>query len=203
VISKKGWSLDPKYWPLIGLLLVLGACSNGDLTEEISISTAVSQSTSTSTLTVLPSTTADLDSESVLCEPAPFRVTILPWLEAGEPLPEPNVELDVEGEGSSILTWEGPPGTSSLEGGRGHVAIVRYPMPSRLGELGHPVDIPVRDTLGEIQWVGDPGVGEVRLVWLEVDGDCGSYALYLWDITMTEAESEEYLREAAASLTKR
>ncbi len=141
------------------------------------------------------------DDEFPVCEPASFRVTILPWLEPGEPLPEPEVEVNVEEKGRSTLTWEGPPGTSP-QGGKGHVAIVRYPIPSPLGGPGHPVDIPVRGTLGEIQWVGDPGVGEVRLAWLESDENCGFYALYLWDITLTEEQSEQYLRQAAASLTE-
>ena len=145
------------------------------------------------------STTAESHgNDALVCEPPPFRITILPWLERGAPLPEPELSML---DGNAILMWEGPPGTNH-EGGRGYVALQRFAVAdSPLGGEGHPVDIPVRGTVGEIRWVGDPGVGEVRLNWLEHKGSCGYHALHLLDTTLTEEESEQYLREAAASLT--
>ena len=117
----------------------------------------------------------------------------------GQELPPAQVLI---AEQNAVLIWEGPPQTLDDEGNtaRKMVALVTSWEPYVLGGFEHPVDVQVRGTLGEIQWVGDPGVGEVKLAWNEGVGPCDSYALHLWDVTLTEEETGDYLRDVAGTL---
>lgn len=110
-------------------------------------------------------------SSPVRCAPPSFRPQRLPW---SEHVSEPT-EASSRGDGSSKVTWMGPP-----SGGRQRaqeVSIVRR-------VRGEPAEVvsataTARGHPAEITLIGDEGVGSVRAAWKESEGPCKSYELWV------------------------
>jgi hypothetical protein len=111
------------------------------------------------------------------CDAPSFRPTYLPWLGEGELVPEPRESIAKTGD--RIFTWDGPEGS--------YVSLVRH-----AEVIGAGVDtdgsIRVRGYPAWLQWIGDPGVGELALMWEEASTPCEGYSLRL--LLPAEGETE-------------
>jgi hypothetical protein len=143
-----------------------------------------------------PSPTASPHAPSVAesCPPASVAVSFLPWLETGTPIPEPETSLDGRNSVSVWFEdldarWDGAYAalTTSEKSLIGE-DLVEFPSTSVLGQPAHLV------------WIGDPGVGELALVWNESTGDCMWRTLSLSTAGLTQKQAESALLKIAASL---
>ncbi|HXF71859.1 MAG TPA: hypothetical protein VNO79_04515 [Actinomycetota bacterium] len=131
------------------------------------------------------------------CPLPEFRPTRLPWLPASSPLPTPE-EVTYEGGASSLVWFQDP--QARWEGR--YLALTTY----RTGPFGPLEDlagsptVTVHDQTGHLIWVGDPGVGELAIVWSEGSGECPWFALRMITTGLTQSAAEAQLRAVAASL---
>lgn len=123
------------------------------------------------------------------CEYPPMKVSYLPWLKEGENVPPP--EKGQRGD-RAVFTWQGPD--------ENRVSLVRHP--STEAEAWEGGSIPVRGVRGVIVWVGDPGVGDLSLLWSEDSTRCSDYSLHLSTKGMSEREAEGEIEKIAASLAE-
>jgi hypothetical protein len=127
--------------------------------------------------------------------PAPsFMPRFLPWLDDGDPVPAPE---HVTEEGSTVLAW--------FEDGarewRGPYVALRTSTQPLEKDLDGSEIVQVRGPDGQLVWVGDPGVGEVTIVWQEEEaGSCSWYSIHLSSAGMTEEEARATILRVADSL---
>jgi hypothetical protein len=133
------------------------------------------------------------------CDPATFQPTYLPWLRPGEVVPQPAESRDGP---NVLLTWSAGdrPGWTQEPGAS--ASLVTEFAASLEGSPGadFPV-VPVRGTTGRVVWVGDPGVGDVMVVWKELPGACGSFSLHLLAQNLSEQKAVEEISKIVASLS--
>lgn len=123
------------------------------------------------------------------CDYPPMKVSYLPWLKEGEKVPPP--ERHRSGD-RALFTWQGPE--------ENRVSVVRHPGTEAEGWEGD--SIPVRGVRGFIVWVGDPGVGDLSLLWSEDSTRCSDYSLHLSTKGMSEREAEREIEKVAGSLSE-
>jgi hypothetical protein len=130
------------------------------------------------------------------CDPPSFRPSYLPWVKAGDPIPPPEERRDGR---NVVLTWLGDSGSDRR---RPYVSLVAEYRSSLAASVDHsPTSaIDVRGTTGYVSWVGDPGVGELAVVWSENDQPCGTFSLHLLDSEFSEARAESEIKQVAVSL---
>ena len=129
------------------------------------------------------------------CPAAPLSLSRLPWLEAGSEVHAP--ELINEGESSLLVWFEDPVERWDSR----HVALTRSTRPLIDGSLDEFPTVSVRGHSGHLVWVGDPGVGELSVVWTEPSvGACSWYALTLLSRGMSEVQAETEIQRIAESL---
>jgi hypothetical protein len=121
------------------------------------------------------------------CPPPSFRPTYLPWLEEGERVPpgdaqEPDDPRDVVQAWFADLEEE-------LDSGPYVALSVHHDAQDEL-RAASVDEVDVRGETGHLVWVGDPGVGEVTIVWREHSGPCGTYR-----VSLLTAGMDAYLRE--------
>lgn len=118
------------------------------------------------------------------CDPAPYRPTYLPWaveegplhVEPGQPQPEAR---------DARSLWSADPSAFDPDTGRTRnaptVELTTFHDPdldpTAVGDDGRRV--PVDSHTATMIWVGDPGEGDVGLLWREEEGPCGVYGLWL------------------------
>jgi hypothetical protein len=129
------------------------------------------------------------------CPETPFTVSRLPRLGAGSEIPAPE---EVEEGESSLLVWFED--TAERREGR-HVSLMRSAGALIEGSLSDFPTMSVRGQTGHLVWVGDPGVGELSIVWTEPSaGPCTWSHLTLMSQRMSEAQAEAEIQRIAASL---
>lgn len=126
------------------------------------------------------------------CEPAAFHPTYLPW---GKEDPD-DPQQSARGN-DATLVWTGP---SDDGKGRAAVSLVTRYETIDGDELDEFPSAPVRDTRGWLVWVGDPGVGELSLLWEETVDPCGAYELHLLDRSLSESDAEKEIKRIAEGL---
>ena len=126
------------------------------------------------------------------CDPAGFHPTYLPWGKE-----DPNDPQQSARDKDAVLVWTGPSGDGK---GRAAVSLVTRYETIDGDELDEFPSAPVRDTRGWLVWVGDPGGGELSLLWEETVEACGSYELHLLDQSLSESDAEKEIKAIAESL---
>lgn len=137
----------------------------------------------------------------VKCETASFRPTYLPWVPPGDPMPDPFVPEPGTGdqpENAALVWFEDD--ERMYEFPAMYVSLMTLHDPPDL-EAATAEQIEVRGTIGWMTWVGDPGVGELRLDWSEGAGPCRSYALAISTHTLPEQRAISELEKIAESLS--
>ncbi|MEX2457707.1 MAG: hypothetical protein WD770_01825 [Actinomycetota bacterium] len=127
------------------------------------------------------------------CPPAPFRPTYLPWVPTGERLPDPVISSGVRG---STMSWTRDMATQ----GGPSLTLSRLVIPTE--PTPDAARLTVRGIQGQVIWIGDPGVGQIRLAWTEARRACDFYELHLLLPGASEEETEEALRRIARSLSE-
>ena len=123
------------------------------------------------------------------CEAAEFGPTYLPWEKGSIPDPESfTVQLN------TISQWTTPEGAKNVVS----VELVRRYNPWDDNE-DFPL-VPVRGTEGHLVWIGDPGVGQLSLQWLEGDEPCDNYGLYLLLPGASQRKAESEMARISRSL---
>lgn len=167
------------------LVLMLGAC--GERAPAVDSQARVTDASPTPTQ----------ESGSTKCDPASFRPPYLPWLDKDEDPPPPDRERDGR---NMVLTW------SDRSNDDVYVALVTHydnavPVAGTDFDADNPPpSVRVRGSEGYLMWIGDPGVGELAILWAEGRDPCGSYSLHLLDRRMSEDTAESELRKVAKSL---
>jgi hypothetical protein len=126
------------------------------------------------------------------CDPAAFHPTYLPW---GKEDPD-DPQQSARGN-DATLVWTGPSGDGK---GRAAVSLVTRYETIDGDELDEFPSAAVRDTRGWLVWVGDPGVGELSLLWEETVDPCGAYELHLLDRSLSESDAEREIKAIAKGL---
>lgn len=117
----------------------------------------------------------------------------LPWLVSGSVPPPEHLEED---DGSLLVWFE----DEDRRWNARYVGLRRSSNPPLDPDLGEFPTVPVRGESGQLVWVGDPGVGELALVWSDNEASCGWYTLGLGSVGLTQRQAEVTIREIAASL---
>ena len=131
------------------------------------------------------------------CHPPPFRPTYLPWLRAGEPVPEPKRARD----GRNLwLVWYKEPNAEPTQRWGASLATA-YEPPEKSARRHFPA-VHVRGVTGRLVWVGDPGVGLLTVEWAEGTHACESFVLGLSTTGMSERQAEAEIVRMAGSLRK-
>jgi hypothetical protein len=143
------------------------------------------------------------------CPLPEMRPGMLPWLAEGEPAPQPfPMKMGTGDEPGAGLLWSADPGVEWYT--VPYVSVKRLHEPEvEPGDRGFEMT-EVRGLPAELFWVGDPGVGQVRLDWREEPGECGVYSLALgtvdawWlDTPVVDGQPcEEYSEECAAEFQR-
>ena len=134
-----------------------------------------------------PETSAQASSK---CQLPEFSPTYLPWSKKKVGAPAKNVLHKRQ----AVVQWRGP------SEGR------RTPTLSLVSGAEIPDDIdayetaPVRGVEGHVAWVGDPGVGELSLLWSEGETPCDAYGLHLFDRSLKKRRAEYEIKRIARSL---
>jgi hypothetical protein len=141
-----------------------------------------------------PSTTSPASTIDAASCPVPaFTVSRLPW-RASESVPAPE---HLEEDDGLLLVWFED--ENRRWNGR-YVALRRSANPPFGSDLAEFPTMPVRGEEGHLVWVGDPGVGELAVVWSDGEASCGWYTLGLSSAGFTRKQAEAAIRDVAASL---
>jgi hypothetical protein len=153
-----------------------------------------------------PTPSPTVDQEIVACAPVQSWPTYLPWVgDVKRPLPPDAVVDGVPGDPNSLAYWASDPNFEPGEVSDGPVVtLVNMLEPDvEPGEAGGR-EVEVAGHQGELIWVGDPGVGGIRITWREAPGPCGTYGLWLLTAgigaCLGESAMEEELVRVARSL---
>ncbi|HEY7874741.1 MAG TPA: hypothetical protein VIG64_06425 [Actinomycetota bacterium] len=141
----------------------------------------------------VPAATADTGS----CDYAKYEPTYLPWLAKNEAAPPPRRDKEDE---NAILLWEDDDDAS---GNPATVELVTEleSTAQEVSEEGFPT-VAARGQRGYLIWVGDPGVGQLVIVWQENQEPCESYALSLLDQDLHRAAAEAEIEKVLESLKR-
>jgi hypothetical protein len=132
---------------------------------------------------------------SAACPVPPFTLLRLPWLPEGAAVPA--AEPIDESPDAGFVWFE-----DSEERFAGtYVALKRSPWSPFGRNLSEFPTAQVRGTTGHLVWVGDPGVGELALVWREAGSSCEWYTLSISGAGLSEVQAEQSIRTLAASLS--
>lgn len=144
------------------------------------------------------------------CPLPELRPGMLPWLSDGEPVPDPvEVRFGTVDEPTSLTTWAADADPEELWN-VAHLSIGRIHTPEvEPGDQGFEM-VEVRGNEAELVWVGDPGMGQLRVNWREQPGPCGVYSVWLgtydawWlDTPVVDGQPcEEYSEECAAEFQR-
>jgi hypothetical protein len=144
------------------------------------------------------------------CPLPELRPGMLPWLADGEPVPDPvEVRFGTPDEPDSVMTWAAEPDPEELWD-VAHLSIGRIHTPDNEPGDQHFAMVDVRGHEAELVWVGDPGMGQLRVNWREQPGPCGVYSVWLgtydawWlDTPVVDGQPcEEYSEECAAEFQR-
>lgn len=138
------------------------------------------------------------DSENTGSCPLPdLRPTYLPWLSAGEPVPNPDVSrFDDPDSDASILTWSHEDGNRPYE-----VAVVLQTQQTT--EDGETVDVEVEGRQGEMLVDAGEGTltGNAEIRWDLFRSVCNDFRLWLTSSgRMSSEEAENQILRIARSL---
>jgi hypothetical protein len=129
------------------------------------------------------------------CETPAFTPTYLPWLRANETPPAPRTTGGTEASDRTLVWFA----SEHREYEEQYVALTTQLAPH--ADLEHFEQVvPVRGHDGHVIWIGDPGVGEVSLQWMEREDPCGSFALHMSSIGFSERGAVRKLARVARSL---
>lgn len=126
-----------------------------------------------------PPPSGEVDGQGVeACRPTDLRPTYLPWVPAGEEIPEPvETQPGTAASPDATLVWK----ADTKDGAQGsgepnHVAVtVIYEHDPPDGAE----QVEVRGFPAYLMWVGDPGVGVLTVSWREAAEPCRAYAVSL------------------------
>ncbi|HEX6580153.1 MAG TPA: GerMN domain-containing protein [Actinomycetota bacterium] len=131
------------------------------------------------------------------CPTAQLAVSRLPWLPLDSGVPDPAL---LEDELGPVLVWFED--EDQRWAGR-YVALKRSSEPVVGQGLSDFPTAEVRGEIGHLVWIGDPGAGEVALVWSEGVQPCSWFSLSMSSVGLTEAEAERTIRGLAAYVGER
>lgn len=147
--------------------------------------------------TPAPATPSADPSPVAQCDPSPSRPSYLPWLDERQPVPPSREERS---ERDAVLVWFEDP---ELAYQGSYVSLGTKYSPPFEGETDVPFSrVPVRGVSGYLVWIGDPGVGDVAIIWAEHDKPCGTFQLSTGTRGLSESEAERLIEEIAGSLVE-
>jgi hypothetical protein len=129
-----------------------------------------------------------------VCAPPPYSVSRLPWLSPGAQVPAPEVSQDGM---SSVSVWFED---ADARWSGTYIALISSPRSPVGDDLDTFPRVEVRGVQASLVWVGDPGVGELALVWTEGTGACTWRVLSLGTQGFSERQAEQALGQVANSL---
>lgn len=122
------------------------------------------------------------------CPTAPLLLTRVPWLPFGSSIPGP--ELVQDRFGSTLVWFE----DADLRWAGPYAAIKRSSRPLVGYDLSGFPTLRVRGGFGHLVWIGDPGIGELALVWREGVEPCSWFSLSMSSVGLTETAAEREIR---------
>jgi hypothetical protein len=133
----------------------------------------------------------EIDQEAIeaaepACAAPDLRPTTLPWLDDGEPVPEPTYVHDgTEERPNGFLVWAEDPDAYDPDG-YSEVHTVSISAVVEHEPSGHPdlPDVEVRGHPADLIWVGDTGIAPLALRWQEGPDPCEAYAIHLTIVTL-------------------
>ncbi len=147
------------------------------------------------------------------CAPAPYRPTYLPWGGEDDPVLVEAGDADRD-DNDAHSVWSADPGafdpTTRRTAAAPTVELTTIHDPDAVPAPTGPRELDVAGHTGWLVWDGEPGQGDVGVVWREQDGACGAHALWLSTVGIdahvdidrpgSESRLEDELAAIASSL---
>jgi hypothetical protein len=114
------------------------------------------------------------------CPPPNLWPTVLPWVDQGQTVPPPDlIHYGTDADPNGRLVWAADPDAFDTAGFSDTDVVVVARLHDHEPFGGDVPEVEVRGRTAQLMWIGDPGVGELQLVWSEGNGPCDTYAVGL------------------------